>query len=363
MKTLEHFKLKGNPFRITPTNNDKELIWAGFSGVKQKIENCIKRAIQIPNSNLVLNWGAYGSGKTHAAKYFLKQEVMNVLTEGNESPLSFLINFPKGKDSVKELYTGIIDKLDINGLREKVKDIDTKTILSQCTDNYLIKNILVLLFDNTVSASNIKAYLYGNVSIKQSYVDEGIQRKLESDSDYTEFLAALFSFLTYNKKTYSCIILWIDEFEDISTLNSANINKMNNFIRTLMDKVPNNLLIFMNLTQSAMMSVDDLGDYLQEAVKDRIKTRIELQIPNKQDVIDYLEELLNNEIYRLDNKEQGLFPFDNDVVNKVIDDLGESVSLRKYNEIFSSLLEHALYDNQKNISIDYYNRIKDDIIF
>lgn len=330
MKNFEQLKLKGNPFRTTPAINDNELIWAGFSDIKQKIENCIKNAIRIPNTRLVLNWGEYGSGKTHAARYFLKKNVIEELAGGNKKPLSFLVNFPKGKDSVKELYTYIIDQLDIESLRENVRDLDKNTIFSQCTDNHLIRNILRLLFDESVSATNIKAYLYGNVSIKQSYIDEGIQRKLESDSDYIELLATLFSFLTYNKEAYSCVILWIDEFEDISILNSANINKMNNFIRTILDKVPNNLLIFMNLTQSAMMDVDDLGDYLQEAVKSRIKTKIELQIPNKQNVIDYLKELLNNSIYRLGDSNLGLFPFDDDVVNEVIDDLGVSVSLRKY---------------------------------
>lgn len=137
---------------------------------------------------------------------------------------------------------------------------------------------------------------------------------------------------------------------------------MNNFIRTILDKVPNNLLIFMNLTQSAMMDVDDLGDYLQEAVKSRIKTKIELQIPNKQNVIDYLKELLNNSIYRLGDSNLGLFPFDDDVVNEVIDDLGVSVSLRKYNEVFSSLLEYALYENQSSITMQFYNKVKNDII-
>ena len=62
MKTLESYKLKLNPFRTTPASNPEEIIWAGFNDVRQKIERRIKRAIRIPNSSLVLNWGEYGSG-------------------------------------------------------------------------------------------------------------------------------------------------------------------------------------------------------------------------------------------------------------------------------------------------------------
>jgi len=361
MKTLESYKLKLNPFRTTPASNPEEIIWAGFNDVKQKMENRIKRAIRIPNSSLVLNWGEYGSGKTHAARFFQKTDVLDNLSEGFSPPFPFMLNFPQGKDSVKELYVQIIDKLDIEGLRGLFRDRDSAEILKNCTDNILIQNILYLLFDDTVSATQMKAYLYGNVSIKSDFIKENVQRKLESDNDYTEFLAALFSFLSYEKEEFSCVILWIDEFENIATLNIANVTKMNNCIRTLLDKAPNNLLVFMNLTQSAMMDVDDLSAYLQEAVRSRIKKKIELPIPGKAEVKEYLEDLLNNPVCRI-GKPQGFMPFTDEVVNNIIDDLGESVSLRKYNEVFSSLLECAMSEDKDLIDNDYYQSVKTEIV-
>lgn len=361
MNNLKHFYLKQNPFRTTPASNPDEIVWAGFNDVKQKMENRIKRAINIRNSSLVLNWGEYGSGKTHAARFFQKAEVLTNLSDGLSLPYSFLLNFPQGKEPVKELYIQIIDKLDIEDLREKFKNLDIQTILRQCTDNILIQNILKLLLDENVSATQMKAYLYGNASIKTDFIKENVQRKLESDNDYTEFLAALFSFIAFEKTIFSCIILWIDEFENIAMLNIANVTKINNCIRTLMDKAPNNLLIFMNLTQSAMMDVDDLGAYLQEAVRSRIKEKIELPIPDKSEVKEYLEDLLNNPVYRI-GEPQGFTPFSGDVVNCVIEDLGESVSLRKYNEIFSALLEYAMADGVEVIDNNYYLRVKNEIV-
>lgn len=82
MNTLKSYKLKLNPFRTTPASNPEEIIWAGFNDVRQKMEKRIKRAIRIPNSSLVLNWGEYGSGKTHAAKFFQKRKFLIIYPMG-----------------------------------------------------------------------------------------------------------------------------------------------------------------------------------------------------------------------------------------------------------------------------------------
>ena len=360
MNSLEHFGLKQNPFRTTPAANPEEIIWAGFHDIEKKIENRIKRAISIPNSSLVLNWGEYGSGKTHAARFFQKEDILSKLSGGKPLPISFLLDFPQGKEPVKELYIQVVDKLNINDLRNQFKDSNLTVNLQKCTDNVLIQNILNLLFDNNVPETIIKTYLYGNAQIKD-FIKNNVQRKLESDNDYTEFLAALFSFIAYEKEKFSCVILWFDEFENIATLNMANVTKMNNCIRTLMDKVPNNLLIFMNLTQSAMMDVDDLSAYLQESVLSRIKEKIELPIPDESQVKEYLKDLLNNPIYRNGTTKE-YTPFSEDVVDCVIKDMKKSVSLRKYNEIFSTLLEYAMYEGKDEIDVNYYNRIKNEIL-
>lgn len=283
MNSYTQFKLQSNPFRLTPALSSEELIWAGFPELKKRIENRILKAIKIPNSSLILNWGDYGSGKTHAARYFTNLNVLSNLKIKTDSlPLPLIINFPRSKEPVKEIYTQIIDKIDIDDIRRRLEKakIDIASVLSQVTDNVLIQNIVSLLLNPTVSPQMMKSYLYGTASITSNFVDKNVSRKLVSDIDYIELLSALFSVITYDKKAYSCVIIWIDEFESISILNTVSISNVNNLIRSLLDYVPNNLLIFLNLTQSAMMDVSDLSDYLQEAVKSRIKDKIELGIPD-----------------------------------------------------------------------------------
>lgn len=366
MNTFDRFKLKTNPFRITPAINSEELIWAGFPEVKNKLEKRIKRSIQIPNSSLILNWGEYGSGKTHAARYFNKESVLEDIADeiGQSFPFSLNINFPKSKQPVWDIFYQIVDKLDIEDLRDKLNDakFNLSDIINISTDNFYIRNVLNAFFNSDVEVKLLKLFLYNRISTGdlKKFPDEGIQRTFSSENDITEFLAAFFSIITYDKEVYSCVILWFDEFEDISILNSVSISSVNNFLKILIDRTPNNLLIFLNLTQSAMIDVEDLGEYLQEAVKSRIKDRIELSMPTKDDLKLYLKELLNNPLYRTE-PENSYYPFEENVVDEIVKDFG-AVSLRRFNEAFSLLLKSALFDNKNNIDKDYYESIKDEII-
>src|SRR5690606_27410979 len=156
-----------------------------------------------------------------------------------------------------------------------------------------------------------------------------------------------------------CIIIWIDEFEDIAVLNNTSIDKTNNFIREILDNVPNNLLLFLNLTQSALISVEDLGQYVYDSVRSRIKERISFDLPNPEIFKEYLTELLG--LFRegegeIDNQ---YFPFDEDVIDEIIKKQG-SVSLRQFNESLSLLLELADMDSKCPINMKVYEEYKGD---
>lgn len=369
MNKFDKLNLKGNPFRITPSTNVNEIIWAGFPELKKQIETRIKYSINIPNSSLVLNWGEYGSGKTHALRYFSTQQVLKDIAAENTIPYSIDLRFPKSKEPVKELFTQIVDKLDIVRLRRDVeeKHLNIQDILMSVTDNTFMHKVFYAMFDQTHNlfttdpeGLEFKSFLYGTEDYKK-YQAKGIIRKLSTDYDYIEFISILFSILTYDKRVHSCIILWIDEFEDISLLNNANISNVNNFVRTLIDKCPNNLLMFLNLTLSAMISVADLGEFLHEAVKSRIIDRIEFPIPNTSELKTYLQELLNNPAYRITTTDNLYAPFSSEVIDAVIQKLGNA-SLRKYNETFSRLIEIAAYEGYDEINNAHFASLINEII-
>ncbi len=367
MSFKEKYKLKTNPFRITPATSSEDLVWAGFSETKEKFEKRIKRSIRIPNSSLVLNWGEYGSGKTHAARFFNKQSELKSLSDSLDSslPYSMVITLPKGKDPVYNIYTAVIDKLNIEEIRSSFKEANVQVLpfIEDISDNMQITSVLKAIFDENVSdISLLKKYLYGNITNTElkDLNEYGILRQLNSDSDYTKLLAGIFTCLTFEKKVFSTVIIWFDEFEDLAILSSSNIDKTNNFLREILDNTPNNLLMFLNLTQTALFGLEDLGEYLTEAVKSRIKERIEFDLPTEEQFKLYLVDLLKS--YREGNDGNEYFPFDEKLVDKVIEEKGNA-SLRSFNEAFSLLLELADLDEiDAPIKIEFFEDNKDEII-
>ena len=360
------YKLKSNPFRLTPAINPDELVWAGFKEIKDKFEKRIERSIRIPNSTLVLNWGEYGSGKTHAARFFNKKDLLQVIADkaGKAIPYSTIISLPKGKEPIYSIYISIIDKLNIEDVRNTFSDIvgNVNTYIDSIGSNLHVQSVLKAIFNSDIPYLDMKKYLYGNMNATElkSLNAFGILRSLKDDTDFSSILAGFFSCLTYNKQKYSCVILWIDEFEDIAALNNTNIDKTNNFIREILDNVPNNLLLFLNLTQSALISVEDLGQYMYESVKSRIKERISFDLPNANEFKVYLRELI--EIFREGTDTNPYFPFDENVIDDLIRELG-NVSLRQFNESLSMLLELSDMDQKCPISIEVYNSYKQEIIW
>lgn len=359
MGTFDRYELKDNPFRMVPASEPDKLIWAGFEVIKGEFENRIRRSISVSNSSLVLNMGEYGSGKTHAAMYFSKTDVLRGLTpEGKKEPLSIRIDFPGSKNVVYDLYMQVIDKMDFNGIQALLPAVEErKRVISQITKNEFLKKTLELVFCRAAD-TDICSFLYGSSTATQRK-NLDVSRSINFGVDTEQILGAIFSFLTSEIGPYSCVILWLDEFEDITSLSSVEVKNANNFIRSLMDNTPDHLLMFINFTMSSMSTKEDLFMYLQEAVKSRVKQRIEFDLPTLDDLKAYLKDLLNNPVYR-DEARDDYFPFDEDVIDALFETV-RNVSLRRFNEALSLLLESACFDNKDVIDKAYFERIRSEI--
>lgn len=346
MNFTDLFKLKDNPFRMTPSLLDDNVVWAGFEDLKKNLEKRIIISMRLSSTSLVLNWGEYGSGKTHSANYFQQENVLQELANSYEKTIPFAqkIVLPKGRNPIGDIVVKIIDRLSINKLRDDFEPYfeEMSSYIEVSTKSILLQNVLKAIFSREFDGDLIKSYLYGAVTTaslkKDGFREFGIIRKFQMDDDAIQFLAGLFSCLTYKQIVYSSIVLWIDEFEDIRTMSQANIDKTNNFIRELLDHTPNHLLIFTNFTLSPIDGLEDLSRYLSQAVIERVKARIEFKIPDKDQLHTYFKELLR--LYRIEELQDEYFPFTEECVEYVRNELG-NVSLRRFNEAFSILLELA----------------------
>jgi Cdc6-like AAA superfamily ATPase len=108
--------LLDNPFVSTPPMPGEEIIWADMSEQKGKLENRLRSALLTSPSSLVLNYGTWGGGKTHAARYFSQETVLKALSNevGIVPPLSIIVNIPRGAKSViRALYLNILDAIGL----------------------------------------------------------------------------------------------------------------------------------------------------------------------------------------------------------------------------------------------------------
>ena len=103
-----------------------------------------------------------------------------------------------------------------------------------------------------------------------------------------------------------------------------------------------------------------MGQHVYESVKSRIKERISFDFPNPTIFKEYLRELI--EIFREGTDENAYFPFEENVINSLITELG-NVSLRQFNESLSLLLELSDMDDKCPITIEVYESYKKDIIW
>lgn len=367
MSLSERLKLKENPFRMTPPMETEEVVWAGFPGLKKRLEERVKRSMHFSNSSLVLNWGDYGSGKTHAANYFNQKDIIKNLAGEikKKNPFSLKISLPAGKNPVDDIFVSIMDYLDIKDIRRNFSGIsqEVQKFIDQFSRNIIIRSILKAFFNEAVKSSLLKKYLYNTISKPE--FDElskyNILRKLATDDDRIKVLSGIFSCLTYKQAVYSVVTIWIDEFENISLLNNVNIENTNNFIRELLDNTPNYLLMFLNFTLTAFANVQDLGGFLDDSVVSRIKERIDFNIPAPEELKLYLEKLLNHPLYREEKQENVYHPFEMEAIDLVIKILGD-VSLRRYNEAFSTLLEIAEFEKVATITEEFVGKNENDII-
>ncbi|HCH43647.1 hypothetical protein, partial [uncultured Algoriphagus sp.] len=126
---LNDLFFKENPFRTGPSLNPAELLWAGFPKLKSDVESRLVFAMKTSPSRIVLNWGRYGSGKTHAANYYTKTNRVNqIATEKNTiEPRCIKINLPRtSKDPVQSFFRSFLGQIGLKQIKEDLDRLNTE---------------------------------------------------------------------------------------------------------------------------------------------------------------------------------------------------------------------------------------------
>src|SRR5882672_8003226 len=169
--------LKDNPFTATPATGRP--IWCGMPQLKSELERRLEISLKTSPSSIVLNWGHYGSGKTHAARYFTSEQTLQEISASAglaEPPLAFYIGFPRvDKGAVFNLTSSIIGKFGITDFASKLEQVKTtldassaglfaRLLQEYCDDSELQKIFHKLVQGIPADQDKIGRVLFGNSS-------------------------------------------------------------------------------------------------------------------------------------------------------------------------------------------------------
>jgi hypothetical protein len=376
MWTMKDCNFLRNPFGVISGN--KDIVWAGMEKLKQQIDNRINIGIKTSASRIVLAWGRYGSGKTHAANFYTKtsyiREKFKVKTK------NIKINLPRtSKDPAQAFLRSLVGQLDFNNIPSDFTELKTTfgkkldDIITISSNDSIITDFVKILLEpnpdlfgetNPEKSKALKNYLFGDKA-KTTLNELELPLGIEDDEQVVNLISTLFNCITYEKKLYQSIFLWIDDFEDIVTLTATNQARVTAFLRQLIDKTPNNLTIFLNFTFKGRDDIEDLSIILGDALASRTKLRVEFCSPTEEEALDYLKDLINMPQFReaghIDKKNR-FYPFTEEVAKYIIEHI-DGLSIRAINEVFSLILELALIEEKipKIIDDHFVNTIKDEI--
>lgn len=367
----EVFRLKDNPFTTTAPGVERPIVWAGRATLRQNLVETIEASLITSPSRIIMNWGEWGAGKTHAMKYFSQEEKLETISKKLNAKKGFSIPVVCPRSNVLEsLYLSIIESISLDKLKAMVEKtvFEGKGIMDREStrkrlegfgfSHAIARAIQALRSKDVRMRTTAERYFYLEASGADLKTIQ-VPKRIRSGIDMLRTLAQFLKVFVSEKSSYSRIFLWIDEMEAIENLTGKDLTDLRFFLRSMVDLVPQGLTIFLNVTTKAP-ELESFYGYLGEAVLERVYRVIELPLMDGNDVIAYVDGLLNSPVYRrpedkkiIQNKHPRvfqLFPFRTEAVLSIFKHLTEHIKRkptpRNINDALSAVLDLAIRDEK-----------------
>ncbi len=294
--------------------------------LKQQFDQVFFEAKTTTLTQVVLNWGAYGSGKTHASIYYSLPERFP-LVQGNQVSNVVVLKIRTPKDPTKPdsiLYRDVIESIRFSRLRQIIGQTITalgldqaRSTLQELTESEALGQAIVLLglepnskgdlepISSTSSSSEwhtlLESYFFSQ-NTKSDLKKLRLSRSIDTAQERFRILAALLQCMIGLKRgedisTYSRLVLWIDEMEDLIYFATKQYRPFTQGLRELIDRLPNAFTLMMNFTLASPEVFEDTTVVLGEALIERISRNIYFKEPNEADAALYVREMIS--IFRL----------------------------------------------------------------
>jgi len=344
--TFKEFNLSQNPFELIGRSLTSEVpvFWAGMKTQREQIENIYINANK--PRNLILNWGPFGTGKTHAAFYFKNQSIH---VKQNVEFITLYVKTPlEGSNGIKQLLKDIIDDISFTKLKEIIKariaelgESKLFNLINSTIKSDVYASALIKLGDCEPKLTEFMyRYVYGNVTrteLKQFH----LPRALNTEVDYLKFLAGLIVCLTSGNNILTKVVLWIDELENLLYYTSKQFKRLTQGIITLVD-TNENLLVFMNYTLND--DIDTLKILIGDRLWSRINQKIEFTELSMEKGLEYCHDLITH--YQFEPSTD-YFPFEKDSLKVILNTLHTPYDI---NKTCSDILYYSLENQVKKIT-------------
>jgi len=365
--------LKQNPFSITPPRRPEEAVWAGMPRLRSQFVDLFTEALTTSTTQIVLNRGAFGSGKSHAAVFFgIRDRLPPVQGTQVKDALILSVRNPKEGSNASEIfYQDIIEAVRLGRLRQTILALiaehgkqDALEILQDAVQSEALGRAIWLLglekrsdyeqlelFNEEKESGEwrrmLEAYFFSQVTkgdLKQLGLSRGITGAQDRFRVLSTVLHSIIGFApTDDVPSHQRVILWIDEMEDLIYFTARQYNPFVQGLRELIDRLPHYFTLLMNFTLTTPNEWGDITAILGNRLMDRVTHHIYFQEPNQDEAFEYVCELLQ-QFHTEAPGNQGLpltYPFTEDALRVAISTL-PSCTPRNLNKRCSSIVTKAL---------------------
>lgn len=361
---------------MTPPEEREHLIWAGMKSLKQELDQKFRAAQQGANTQVILNRGPLGGGKTHALRYYGFPENLPKVTGGKVRNVFFTsAATPKqtGKPA-DEFYLNVIERIDLEQIRSVVATAVNETgateglaRLKEITGSDNLARAIMMLGqfsdensdDDAVDANErderkrlLEQYFLESCT-KQELKKLGLSRNIGNSQDKFRILAGVIRCFTglapgREVESHSRFCLWIDEMEDFVYFTGPQFRPFTQGLRDLIDRLPGFFTLLLNFTLADPEEFETLEVIMGRALVDRVTDNIVFREMTQSEAVVYVNDLMKH--WRAPEFEAAElsphYPFETDALEHLIKNLPTRTP-RSINKKCSAVLEKALSENKK----------------
>ena len=383
LRMRQHYEkkyfLRDNPFSITPSTG--QILWADRVQLRERLEGIIETSLSTSPSRIIINWGDWGSGKTHAMLFFSSRLFKERIEKKLNAKVDFLscaiyLPRPTSAGSMGELlYQEIVSHITVERVHQ-IMALIRKELTDQGYDDLQVRKkildylrglgrktdfakILVRLIGGGPRDLE-RRFLLGGSLTSTELKKLGVIRKIESVSDMLDAISLITRLLTQPfggvLEQYLETFIWIDESEALRDISPRDVFIFRSFVRDLLDYASSDVTAILNFSLSPGEPYSTVEDQLGRAVMSRVDENVEFPLmTNTKECSDYIGELLQH--FRTTPKKNRFYPFSKEVVDYIIGKRIEKGWLpRELNKTFSKALEIGVARNRKAIDIDFVKK-------